>query len=172
VQRTRVNYDRRLNKTLALLANPGLLLASTRRSGASNVMTIGWGTVGITWGKPMFVVLVRPSRYTYEFIEDSGVFTVNVPTEEMRQWVSVCGSRSGRDMDKFAFLGMSVSPGQTVDAVTIDASPMVYECKVVHHNDVLSPTLAPEIEGSFYGGSDYHRVYFGEILGAYATEGY
>ncbi|GAG03898.1 unnamed protein product, partial [marine sediment metagenome] len=96
MERVRVDYDHRLSKTLALLANPGLLLASTKRSGASNVMTIGWGSVGIIWGKPLFVVLVRPSRYTYGFIHDSGVFTVNVPTEEMREWVNLCGTRSGR----------------------------------------------------------------------------
>ena len=172
MDRARVNYDHGLNKTLALLADPGLLLASTKRSGASNVMTIGWGTVGIIWGGPLFVVLVRPSRYTYQFIEDSGVFTVNVPTEEIREWVSVCGTRSGRDVDKFATCGMSISPGQMVDAITIDGCPLVYECKVVHHNDVLPPNVDPAIEESFYDGSDYHRVYYGQILSAYAAEGH
>ena len=172
MERKQVSYDHRLNKTLALLGDPGLLLASTKRSGDSNVMTIGWGTVGITWGKPIFVVLVRPSRYTYEFIEDSGAFTVNVPTEEMRRWVSVCGTRSGRDLDKFAAHNMTTSPGQMVDAVTIDASPMVYECKVVHCNDVVPANLSREIEVGSYGGHNYHRVYYGEILGAYASEGY
>lgn len=172
VRRVRVSYDHGLTKTLALLANPGLLLASTKRSGASNVMTIGWGTVGIIWGKPLFVVLVRPSRYTYGFIHDSGLFTVNVPTEEMREWVNLCGTRSGRELDKFAACGLKTTPGHMVDAVTIDACPMVYECRVVHHNDVLPPNLAPEIERSSYRGSDYHRVFYGEILGAYAAEGW
>ena len=172
MNRTRVSFDYKLDKTLALLADPGLLLASTKRSGESNVMTIGWGVAGIIWGKPLFAVLVRPSRYTYEFIEDSGEFTVDVPTEEMRRWVAMCGSRSGRHLDKFGTYGMSTSAGQTVSAVTIDACPMVYECKVVHHNDVIPANLAPEIESSSYGGSNYHRVYYGEILGAYAAESY
>ena len=172
MQRKSVAYDHKLNKTLAVLSDPGLLLASTKRSGGSNVMTIGWGTVGIIWGKPIFVVLVRPSRYTYQFIEDSKTFTVNVPAEEMREWVAVCGSLSGRDMDKFAEYDMAFTAGQTVGAVTIDACPMVYECRVVHHNDVIPPHLSPEIEASYYGGANYHRVYFGEILGAYADASY
>lgn len=172
MQRTQVSYDHKLNKTLALFRDPGLLLASTKGSGESNVMAIGWGTVGIIWGKPIFVVLVRPSRYTYEFIEDSGAFTVNVPSDDMREWVNVCGSRSGRQMDKFATYNMAITPGHTVSAVTIDACPMVYECRVVHSNDVIPANLAAEIESSFYGGADYHRVYFGEILGAYAAESY
>lgn len=172
MQRTQVSYDHKLNKTLTLLRDPGLLLSSTKSSGESNVMTIGWGTVGIIWGKPIFVVLVRPSRYTYEFIEDSGAFTVNVPADDMREWVNLCGSRSGRNMDKFAAGNMTTTPGRTVSAITIDACPMVYECVVVHSSDVIPANLATEIESSFYGGADYHRVYFGEILGAYAAESY
>jgi len=172
VKRSSVSYDYKLNKTLALLANPGLLLAATKRSGKSNVMTIGWSTVGIIWSKPIFVVLVRPSRFTYEFIEDSGAFSVNVPTEEMRKWVGVCGTRSGRDLDKFAAYDMAITKGQTVDAVTIDDCPMVYECKVVHYNDLIPANLDRQIELGSYGGSDYHRLYYGEILGAYAASSY
>ncbi len=172
MERKRVPYDYKLSKALSLLVNPGLLLASTKRSGESNVMTIGWGTVGIIWGKPMFIVLVRPSRYTYEFIEDSGVFTVNVPTEEMRSWVTVCGTRSGRDLDKFGAYKLSVTPGRIVEAVTIDACEMVYECRVVHHNDLIPDNLIREIEVTAYGGSDYHRVYYGEILAAFAADSY
>ena len=172
MQRQQVAFDHELSKTLGLLANPGLLLASTNKKGESNVMTIGWGTPGIIWGKQIFTVLVRPSRYTYQFIEDSGTFTVNVPTEELRKWVDFCGSHSGREVDKFAELGIGVTKGQTVDSVTIDACPMVYECQVVHYNDVIPANLAQEIEVSAYGGSDYHRIYYGQIMGAYASESY
>ncbi|MBC7257156.1 MAG: flavin reductase family protein [Chloroflexi bacterium] len=171
MERTRVPFTFQLDKTLALLSNPGLLLASTKRSGASNVMTIGWGTVGIIWGRPCFVVLVRPSRYTYEFIEDSKVFTVNVPTEALREWVGFCGSRSGRQVDKFSAYGISVSRGQTVEAITIDPCPMVYECRVIHYNDVIPSHLDPAVEAASYGGKDYHRLYYGEILGVFAAQG-
>lgn len=172
MERERVLYTHRLDKTLSLLSKPGLLLAATKRSGESNVMTIGWGTVGVIWGRPCFVVLVRPSRYTYEFIEDSGLFTVNVPSEELRKWVGICGSRSGRQVDKFGAYGITTSRGQDVQAVTIDACPMVYECRVVHYNDVAPAHLEPGIETASYGGADYHRLYYGEILGAFAVETY
>ncbi len=171
MERTRVPFTFQLDKTLSLLSNPGLLLASTKRSGASNVMTIGWGTVGIIWGRPCFVVLVRPSRYTYEFIEDSKVFTVNVPSEALREWVGFCGSRSGRTVDKFAAYNISISRGQLVEAVTIDACPIVYECRVIHYNDVIPAHLDPAVEATSYGGKDYHRLYYGEILGTFAVPG-
>lgn len=172
MERERVLYTHKLDKTLSLLNKPGLLLAATKQSGESNVMTIGWGTVGVIWGRPCFVVLVRPSRYTYEFIEDSGLFTVNVPTDELRKWVGICGSRSGRQVDKFGAYGITTSLGQDVQAVTIDACPMVYECRVVHYNDVAPAHLERGIEAASYGGADYHRLYYGEILGAFAAATY
>jgi flavin reductase (DIM6/NTAB) family NADH-FMN oxidoreductase RutF len=172
MQRNPVPYDHQLAKTLSILENPGLLLTGTRPSGESNVMTIGWGAVGVIWGEPMFVVMVRPSRHTYGFIEDSHEFAVNVPTPEMRDWVAVCGSKSGRDVDKFGAHNVATSPGQQVQAVTIDACPLVYECRVMHWNDVIPANLASEAEWSFYRGQDYHRVFFGRILGAYASPDY
>ena len=172
MDRKKVPFDFQLTKTLSKLTNPGLLLLSTKGSGESNVMAIGWASVGVMWGKPIFQVLVRPSRYTYEFIEESGVFTVNVPSEAMRSWVGVCGTKSGRDTDKFGPYGMTLTPCEGLPTATIDGCPMVYECKVVHHNDLIPANLATEIDTRHYGGSDYHRVYFGEIVAAYAAEGY
>jgi flavin reductase (DIM6/NTAB) family NADH-FMN oxidoreductase RutF len=58
-----------------------------------------------------------------------------------------------------------------VAAATIDACPMVYECRVVHVNDMAPATLPPEIEVASYGGSNYHRYYYGEIVSAWAAKG-
>ena len=170
MKRNEVHYTHDLDKTLGALTRGGILLASTKRSGESNTMTIGWGTVGTIWGKEIFVVMVRPSRYTHEFIEDSGEFTVNVPTPDMKKWVAYAGTKSGRDGDKFAEFGMTISPGQKVSAVTIDACPLVYECKVVHKNEVIPANLDPDITSRSYPRGDFHTVYFGEILGVYAKE--
>ena len=167
MSRVQVPYDHKLDETLALLRNPGLLLASTKADGKSNVMTIGWGTVGVIWGLDIFVVMVRPSRYTYEFIEESGVFTVNVPSPELREFCRIAGSRSGRDMDKFAEFKLSTTPGRNVPAVTIDACPLAYECQVVHHNDVIPANLSPDVEAKSYRGHDYHRIYYGQIMGVW-----
>jgi flavin reductase (DIM6/NTAB) family NADH-FMN oxidoreductase RutF len=151
------------------LQDTGLLLASTKRSGESNVMTIGWGTLGVIWSLPIFTVLVRPSRHTYEFIEDSGEFTVNVPGPDMTGFVDFCGARSGRDVDKFAQHHISTRPGRMVSSVTIDACPWVYECRVVHKNDVLPAACAEKVLTGYYSGGDFHRVYYGEVLGVFAS---
>jgi flavin reductase (DIM6/NTAB) family NADH-FMN oxidoreductase RutF len=171
MHRDPVPYDHQISKTLSTLKDMGLLLAATDKT-RSNVMTIGWGTIGIIWGQPIFVVMVRPSRFTYGLIDNTLEFTVNVPTPDMRRWVGICGARSGRDMDKFGEFGMSVTPGQHVNAVTIDACPMVYECRSVHHNDLIPENLEAAAEKRFYGGQDYHRLFFGQILGSYAAADY
>jgi flavin reductase (DIM6/NTAB) family NADH-FMN oxidoreductase RutF len=150
------------------LRDGGLLLAATKTGGESNAMTIGWGTIGVVWGLPIFTVLVRPSRYTYQFIEDSGEFTVNVPTPAMKDFVLFCGTKSGRGHDKFGEFQVKVTPGQTVSAVTIDPCPLVYECRVVQKNDVDPAAFVPRINTRFYAAGDYHRVYYGEILGTFA----
>ncbi len=170
MSRITVPYSYQFAETMDQLDGDGLLLAASKPSGESNAMTIGWGTIGVIWGRPIFTVLVRPSRFTYQFIEASGAFTVNVPTPEMRDFVIFCGTKSGRDYDKFTHFQMTVTPGQTVNAVTIDACPLIYECKVVQKNDINPATLDPKIISRFYSQGDFHRVYYGEILGTFARQ--
>ncbi len=163
--RTEVAYTEYLDVTLAKLARPGLLLAARgAEGGAHNAMTIGWGTFGIIWGRPMCVVLVRPSRYTYGLIEACRDFTVNVPDTGMEKAAAFLGSASGRDLDKLARMGLTAEAGLKVSSPIISQCPISYECKVVHFNDVLPPHLSPAIDKGSYPSGDYHRVYFGEIL--------
>ena len=164
-----VSYADYLKETLDALRKPGLLLVSADASGKPNAMTIGWGTIGIIWGKPIFVVLVRPSRYTHGLIEQMEDFTVNVPSADMADVVAFCGSASGRDHDKFAEKGLVAVPGRKVKSPIIDQCVIHYECKVVHKNDVLKDNLASEIVSSAYPRGDFHTIYFGEILSVYAS---
>jgi flavin reductase (DIM6/NTAB) family NADH-FMN oxidoreductase RutF len=131
-------------------------------------MTIGWATVGVIWGLPVMVVLVRPSRYTYQFVEESKVFTVNVPTPAMRPYVNLCGTKSGREVDKLA--GVATSLGQHVNCITLDECPLVYECRVVHTNDVQPDNLLPDVYLRSYPKGDFHRLYYGQIVGACASD--
>jgi flavin reductase (DIM6/NTAB) family NADH-FMN oxidoreductase RutF len=164
-----VSYTDCLKETLDALRKPGLLLVSADASGKPNAMTIGWGTIGIIWGKPIFIVLVRPSRYTHGLIEQTEDFTVNVPSADMADVVAFCGSASGRDHDKFAEKGLIAVPGRKVKSPIIDQCVIHYECKVVHKNDVLKDNLASEITSSAYPRGDFHTIYFGEILSVYAS---
>ena len=166
--RKKMHYAKFSADVLKALSSRGLLLGSYDASGKPNVMTIGWGLIGCIWGEPAWIVLVRPSRYTYRCIEHSGCFTVNVPTESMGDVCLGCGSKSGRDTDKFAAFKLTAEKAQAVLAPTVAQCPVVYECRVVHSNDVLPEKLADEILRGAYVDGDFHRVYYGRILGAYA----
>ena len=155
---------------VAVLQSRGLLLGSYDAAGRPNAMTIGWGSLGEIWGMPIWIVLVRPSRYTYECIEHSGCFTVNVPGEELSESCAFCGSRSGRELNKIKHCGLTAVRGQHVLAPTIAECPLVYECQVVHSNDILPAKLSDEILGGAYVDGDFHRVYFGKVLWAGASD--
>ena len=150
-------------RVMKVLGSDGLLLGAYDPAGKANIMTIGWGTLGIIWGVPIWSVLVRPSRYTYDCIEHSGAFTVNVPSDAVARAMGICGSLSGRDIDKFAECNLTAERAQTVPAPVVAECPIVYECQVVADNDLLPPKIAQEIIDGYYAQGDFHRVYFGKI---------
>lgn len=161
-----MSFTRYLADTFEMMNSIGLLLVSGEMN-KCNVMAIGCGTTGSIWGKPVFMVLVRPSRHTYEFIERNGEFTVNVPTPSMREVVLFCGSVSGRNHDKFKEKKLTPLPGRKVRCPVIGDCSVSFECRVVHKNDVVPVTLFSDIPPEYYPEGDYHRVYFGEIVAAY-----
>ena len=160
----KVEFTKQLDDTLKRMKTGGLLLTSAGPDGAPNVMTLGWGNVGIVWGRPVFVVYVRPSRFTFQNIEATGEFTVNVPTEEMAQVCLACGQESGRDVDKFEKHHLTAEPAETVGPPLIAECTRHYECRIVHRNDVSDAALDPEIRADAYPRGDLHRVYYGQIL--------
>ena len=164
----KIAYTEHYPAVMKALTSRGLLLGSYDAAGKPNLMTIGWGACGSLWGLSAWIVLVRPSRYTYRCIEHTGCFTVNVPTEALGMSCAICGSKSGRDTDKFAECNLTAERAAFVLAPRVAECPVVYECQVVHSNDVLPAKLAHEIASGAYKAGDYHRVYFGKILGAWA----
>ena len=164
MQYTTVHYSTYMNETQALLPKPGELLVAAGKDGKPNAMAIGWGLIGFIWGKPIFTVLVRPSRYTYSLLEESDSFTVCVPAREHKKLIGYCGTESGRDVDKFAECQMEALPSTKVSAPGIAGFPLIYECQIVHTNDLIPANLTEEITDSAYPQGDFHRLYFGEIL--------
>lgn len=169
MEKVEVGYMDCLKETFTTMGRSGLLLVSIGQQGKPNVMTIGWGTIGIIWAKPIFTVLVRPSRFTYGLIEETGDFTVNVPAAEISEKVSFCGTVSGREHDKFIEQKLTAIPANKVESPLIEECLIHYECRVVHKNDVLPPELASDIPSAFYPQGDYHRVFYGEIMRVYAA---
>ena len=170
MEKTEVNYLDCIRKTYEAVPSPGLLLVSVDSRNRPNAMAIGVGSVGPFLERAVFVIWVRPSRYTYELMEETGDFTVNVPATGMEEIVSYCGTVSGRDYDKFSEKNLTPVPSRYVKSPIIEECIIHYECKVIHKNDVVPETLSDWMKRDMYPRGDYHRLYFGEVVATYADK--
>ena len=137
-----------------------------------NTMVIGWGNIGIIWGKPVFVCYVRESRFTKEMLDNCREFTVNMPTGPYdRSIFELCGSKSGRDMDKIAAAGLTPVEGSTVSVPAIAEFPMTLECRVLYRQEQDVDKIPGAIRDAYYpdagSGPDGHIAYIGEIVDSY-----
>lgn len=162
-------------------ALPGGILLTTKRGEEVNSMTIGWGTIGIDWSRPIFIAYVRESRYTKQMLEDNGEFTINVPLGEApRAVLSLCGRKSGRDMNKIEKLNLTLEESLAISVPGIKELPLTLECKVIYKQQQDLSAIPEEIltryypveEDTLHPGSDrdYHIAYYAEILKAYIIE--
>mgnify|MGYP002513837010 CR=1 FL=1 len=129
-----LNYNEILGIMNEKLADGGVFLNVGGEK--PNTMTIGWGHIGIEWGKPIFIAYVRESRHTYTMLEGNGEFTVNIPMGQVdKKILGYCGTKSGRDLDKIAQLGLTLEEGDTVSVPGIKEMPLTLECKVIYQQD-------------------------------------
>lgn len=130
-----------------------------------NTMTASWGGLGVLWGGPVATIYVRPQRYTYEFLERSDSFTLSFLPEQYRKELGLCGSKSGREVDKFQACGFTVAAGAG-NAPYIEQAELVLVCRKLYWQDMdPSHFLDPSIEETWYQ-NDYHRMYIGAIVEA------
>lgn len=159
-----MDFTQHYHAVMRTMTTQGLLLGTYDSSGRADLMTVGWGTLGSIWGMPIWTVLVRPSRYTYHNLEEVGDFSLCVPTPDMKPTCDLCGTKSGRNVNKLAECNLSARRASLVNAPDIAQCPIVYQCQIIHNNDVIASRLAGEILGEAYKSGDYHRIYFGRIL--------
>lgn len=161
-----IKYNEYLDEVLSQLEKGAFL--TVKAHDKVNTMTIGWGTIGFIWGKPVLQVMVRPSRYTYELIEASDYFTVSVPLDgSMKKELGFCGTKSGRDVDKIKECQLELLPGKTVDVPIIANCSLHYECKIVVRQTLYPEDVNDLIREKAYPNGDYHKMYYGIILNAY-----
>ena len=136
---------------------------------ALNTMTIGWATIGFAWRKPIMMVMVRNTRHTYSLIEKAPDFTVSVPTGNMKKEIAFCGTKSGRDVDKFKECRLKTAASQKVGSPIIQTPGIHFECRIVYKN-AIEPTHLTHEYDQIYPEKDYHTLYFGEIQACYEVE--
>lgn len=134
-----------------------------------NMMTASWGAMGHLWDRNICLCFVRPSRYTFKFMEKHRSFTLSFLPPEYRSALEFCGSYSGRDVNKVKKTGLTPVAGFLDDVYFVEAR-LVFECRKIAFAD-LDPKhfLDPAIH-EFYEGPDHHRMYVGEIVRILAKE--
>lgn len=133
---------------------PAVLVSVATPDGKDNLLTIAW-TGTVSTNPAMAYISVRPERYSYSLIRESGEFVINLTTEAMAWATDFCGVRSGREVDKFAETGLTREKAEHVSAPLVAESPVNIECRV---REVVD-----------YGS---HHMFVADVLAIHADEAY
>lgn len=134
-----------------------------------NTMTISWGSVGFMWNRPIFMVMVRESRYSNEFLDLGESYTVSIPVNnEMKEALTICGSKSGRDIDKEKAANIKFIPAKKVRTPVVEGCEKYFECKIMFKQEINLDNMNSDIKELYYrDGESKHILYFGEIVEEY-----
>ena len=163
--------------TICNAMQKGILL-TTKDGQKVNTMTIGWGMIGIEWGKPIFIAFVREGRHTRKTLEAGMAFTVNCPYGVFDKHIlGYCGTKSGRDTDKITDMHLTLVDSDHIEVPGIKEFPLTLECKLLYAQsqdlsaipaDILKKYYPSDIDSSACGSnSDRHIAYYAEILSSY-----
>lgn len=142
-----------------------LITVEDKAQGRVNAMTASWGAMGVLWNKNICICFVRPQRHTAALLEDEEEFSVAFMSEEYRSALKLCGRESGRDTDKLAKCGLSVS--RELGVPIVEQAQTVLICKKLYEDEIKENCFLDKSLLSNYTNGDYHRFYVCEIKDAY-----
>lgn len=145
----------------------GVLCTVVDTEGKQNLLTLGWGQIGPFYhGHPVFAIAVAPPRHSWRFLEDVPEFVIAVPDDGLKAAAELCGTKSGRDMDKFKAAGLTPVPSAHVKAPSIAECPINVECRT--YTRVHPPHMLLTPEHRQRPVEEQHTIYFAEVLGTFA----
>ncbi len=127
-----------------------------------NTMTASWGGLGVLWERKVAFCFVRPTRYTFQFMERSALYTLSFFEEKHRKALTYCGSHSGREGDKVKAAGLT--PVGNNGCVHFSEARLVLVCKKMYSHDIAPDRFLDQAINDMYPQKDYHRMYVGEIV--------
>lgn len=133
---------------------PAVMVSAADRAGNSNIITVAW--TGTVCSDPaMLYISVRPERYSYQMIKETGEFVVNLTTKQLVKAADYCGVRSGRDVDKWQAMKLTRGKAQKVSVPIIEESPVNLECRVTEikelgtHHMFLAEVVAVNVDAAY-----------------------
>lgn len=137
------------------------MLVTAGTSESFNTMTASWGGMGVLWERQVAFCFIRPTRYTYQFLERSSGFSLSFFEERYKKALTVCGTRSGRDTDKVKEAGLT--PQFEGKLAYFNEARIVLLCDKLYFQDISPERFLDHKIHDLYPQKDYHRMYVGEI---------
>jgi len=150
-------------KAVDLWKNQWLLLTAGTMEDC-NMMTVAWGSIGCMWNRPFAQIVVRPQRYTMEYLERSECFTLCAFPEEFHKDLQHLGSVSGRGGDKLAETAFTLMESSSVLSPSYSQASLILECRKMYAQNMDPACFITDVASKVYPEKDYHRIYFGEIV--------
>ena len=133
-----------------------------------NTMTASWGSIGVLWNRYMVNIFIRPERHTYGFVEEQDYFSASFFGPQYREALTLCGTKSGRDIDKVAACNFTVAPGKE-GGVYFQEADLVLICKKRYRTELETSRMIDMNPDLYYGShGGVHTMYMGEIVEVYA----
>ena len=150
---------------------PAILSAGTKDH--YNSMAIEWGSLGVSWKKPIFTVYVKDQRYTYEFMQTTEIFTVSIINKNLfKKFANVYGTKSGKDINKEEAAGTHIRFLED-GGITFDEAEEVFVCRMLGKAYIQEKDRSPALKEFYEKNKDYwktmdpHGIFIGEIIGHY-----
>ena len=158
------NIDPRdMENAVKMIGDDWTLITAEKADGTINTMTASWGFMGVIWYKAVCAIVIRPQRYTLEFVEEAERLSLTFFGEEWREALKLCGTKSGRDMDKIAESKLTVCHAEN-GVPYFEEAKTVLVCRKLYA-DWLKPEcfLDKAVMEKSYPREDYHKFFICEI---------
>lgn len=133
---------------------PAVMVSCGREGERPNILTVAW-TGTVCTNPPMVYISVRPERYSYDILKETGEFVINLTTKKLARATDYCGVRSGREVDKFKEMHLTPVPAEKLGAPLIGESPVNIECRVKEIMELGS-----------------HHMFLAEVVSVHVAEAY
>lgn len=160
----KITFNEFNEDAVKLIGDQWMLVTAGNFTNKFNMMTANWGGLGWLWNKPVAFIFIRPQRYTYEFIEKEGFFTLTFYDKKYKDTLLMLGSKSGRDIDKMNKSGLT--PIETNNkSIAFTEARLVIECKKIYGTKLKAEDFIDKsIDKLTYPKKDYHKMYIGEVV--------
>ncbi|MCL2475457.1 MAG: flavin reductase [Chloroflexi bacterium] len=145
-----------------LIGQEWMLITAAKPDGVINTMTASWGTMGVMWGKNIIGCVIKPQRYTKEFVDSATTFSLSFFPRKFQDKLIYLGDVSGRDEDKIA--KVNLTPAYDGQTPYFNEANLVFICQKIFAQDIIPQSFIDKTIGNWYPKSDYHTMYIGEII--------